>query len=73
VPPWPARERAIRVRSGGTAPNQSLASFGSIGDFMVSPTLSLTNSRLSLICCSDRPMSCRRLKRMKAAEWQFRQ
>jgi hypothetical protein len=41
--------------------------------FMVSPTLSVVNSRLSLISCSLSPMSLRRLKRMNAAEWQLRQ
>src|SRR6218665_1614424 len=55
MPPWPARERAITVRSGGLAPNHSLACLGSIAAFMVSPILSVVNSRLSLICCSVRP------------------
>ena len=56
-----ARERAITVRSGGLAPNQSLACLGSMAAFMVSPTLSVVNRRLSLICCSVRPMSVKRL------------
>ena len=73
VPPDLTLIARSRAGHGGTAPNHSFASFGSIGDFITSPTLSDTVSRLSLICCSEMPMSCRRLKRMNAAEWQFRQ
>ena len=50
--PWRHRRarRAIRVRSGGVAPNQSLACFGSMAIFICSPTLSVVKIRLFLIC-----------------------
>ena len=80
---WMAKEfRALGVdpRKRGAATDATLAflhhcfaSFGSIVAIMVSPTLSVVNSRLSLICCSVRPISVRRLWRMNAAEWQLRQ
>ena len=54
-------ERAITERSGGAAPNQSLASFLVRETVIISPTLSPPNKRLVLICSSVIPMSFKRL------------
>ena len=54
----PARERAISGQVGRVAAEPLLwPAWDRSPTCMVSPTLSVVNSRLSLICCSVRPMS----------------
>jgi len=68
------RARTITDRSGGTLPNQDLASDDFIEICIVSPTLRFGSKiRKSRICRSSRPMSWRRFQRISVALWQFRQ